>query len=132
MTVDLSTIELADDGRRPGPRLRRARAAPPPEQLKVCVNELGGWRNQVEFVLTGLDVEEKAAWVRAQLDGRITAVVGDLVDGAACPQPDAETEEGASAACCAAWSRTRTPTRSGKPSPRRRSSSPWRRTPASR
>ena len=25
----------------------------PPERLKVCVNELGGWRNSVELVLTG-------------------------------------------------------------------------------
>ena len=36
------------------------RGEAPPERLKVCVNELGGFRNQVEFVLTGLDVEEKA------------------------------------------------------------------------
>ena len=45
----------------------------PPERLKVCVNELGGWRNQVELVLTGLDVEAKAAWVREQLGPRLTA-----------------------------------------------------------
>ena len=35
----------------------------PPEQLKVCVNELGGWRNTLELVITGLDVEAKADWV---------------------------------------------------------------------
>jgi hypothetical protein len=45
----------------------------PPERLKVCVNELGGWRNSVELVLTGLDVEAKAAWVRDQLGPRLTA-----------------------------------------------------------
>ena len=62
--------------RRPRLDPARARTAPtgspspasaataPPERLKVCVNELGGFRNQVEFVLTGLDIEEKAEWVR--------------------------------------------------------------------
>ena len=35
----------------------------------------------MEFVLTGLDIEEKAAWLRAQLDGRIECRIGDLVDG---------------------------------------------------
>ena len=49
------------------------------EQLKVCVNELGGFRNSMEFVLTGLDIEEKAAWVREQLEAaRLTAELGHL------------------------------------------------------
>ncbi len=46
------------------------RGSAPPERLKVGVNELGGYRNSVEFVLTGLDVEEKADWVRCQLAPR--------------------------------------------------------------
>jgi hypothetical protein len=29
--------------------------------VKVCLNLLGGWRNSMTFVLTGLDIEEKAA-----------------------------------------------------------------------
>lgn len=33
---------------------------PPPPDLKVAVNYLGGFRNQVTFVLTGLDIPEKA------------------------------------------------------------------------
>ena len=44
------------------------RGEAPPERLKVCVNELGGFRNTMEFVLTGLDIDAKADWVRAQLD----------------------------------------------------------------
>ena len=55
---------------RPGPdrvAITGVRGEPPPEQLKVCVNELGGFRNTVEFVLTGLDIEAKADWVREQL-----------------------------------------------------------------
>jgi len=34
--------------------------APPPGRLKACLNMLGGFRNRMEFVLTGLDVEAKA------------------------------------------------------------------------
>ena len=33
---------------------------PPPPTTKVCINYLGGHKNQMTFVLAGLDVEEKA------------------------------------------------------------------------
>ncbi len=94
VTVDLSTIELASDGP-DRVRVSGTRGLAPPPQLKVCVNELGGFRNQMEFVLTGLDLEEKAAWVRTQLDGRLTAASVTWSMGR-LPQPDADTEEGAS------------------------------------
>src|SRR5439155_25780787 len=38
-------------------RVAGVRGAPPPQELKVCLNTLGGFRNAVTFVLTGLDVE---------------------------------------------------------------------------
>ena len=38
---------------------------PPPSTLKVAMNELGGFRNDVAVALTGLDVEEKATVVEA-------------------------------------------------------------------
>jgi len=68
---------------------------PPPERLKVAVNELGGFRNQVELVLTGLDIEEKAEWVRAQLTPSLRAaeVVWSRVTP---PLVDADDEEAAS------------------------------------
>ena len=55
---------------RPGPSRDHGcpRRRLPRQTLKVCVNEHGGFRNAVEFVLTGLDMDAKAAWVRAQLD----------------------------------------------------------------
>ena len=43
------------------------RGEPPPATTKVCLNSLGGFRNATTFVLCGLDVEAKAALVRAQL-----------------------------------------------------------------
>ncbi|MDT0184658.1 acyclic terpene utilization AtuA family protein [Microbacterium sp. ARD31] len=67
----------------------------PPERLKVGVNELGGWRNSAEFVLTGLDVEAKAEWVRDQLGSRLTAAEVTWSD-VTPPPADAATEEAAS------------------------------------
>ncbi len=94
VTADLTTIELADDGE-DRVRVSGVRGQAPPAQLKVCVNELGGFRNQMEFVLTGLDIEAKAEWLRAQLEGRIHAASVTWSTGR-LPAPDSETEEGAS------------------------------------
>jgi hypothetical protein len=71
------------------------RGEAPPEQLKVCVNELGGFRNTVELVLTGLDIDAKADWVREQLTPVLTAKTVSWTR-TALPPPDADTEEGAS------------------------------------
>ncbi|MCB0893989.1 MAG: DUF1446 domain-containing protein [Nocardioidaceae bacterium] len=94
VTTHLDTITL----REVGPdrvEVSGVRGEAPPERLKVCVNELGGFRNAAEFVLTGLDIEAKADWVREQLSPSLTAaeVSWTLT---ALPQPDADTEEGAS------------------------------------
>ena len=43
-----------------------AKGEPPPPDLKVGVSHLGGFRNEVTFVLTGLDIELKAALVQEQ------------------------------------------------------------------
>lgn len=67
----------------------------PPEQLKVAVNTLGGYRNQVEFVLTGLDIDAKAEWLRSQLDPQLTAADVTWTQTPA-RGGDADTEEGAS------------------------------------
>ncbi len=38
-----------------------------PDDLKVCINYVGGYRNAMTFVLTGLDIEAKAALARDTL-----------------------------------------------------------------
>jgi Acyclic terpene utilisation family protein AtuA len=48
-------------------RLSGTRGTPPPQTLKVCMNFLGGYRNTMTLVLTGLDIEEKAAWAQDEL-----------------------------------------------------------------
>jgi hypothetical protein len=45
------------------------RGTPPPDTLKVAMNYRGGYRNTMTLVLTGLDIEEKAAWAQAELFG---------------------------------------------------------------
>jgi len=97
VTTDLASIRLADDGP-DRVRVSGVRGLAPPEQLKVCVNELGGWRNQMEFVLTGLDIDAKAAWLRTQLDARLAAGPPASVHWSLGSHPDAdpETEEAAS------------------------------------
>jgi hypothetical protein len=49
-------------------RLSGSRGHPAPEQVKVCINLLGGWRNTMTFVLTGLDIEAKAALTLQSLE----------------------------------------------------------------
>jgi Acyclic terpene utilisation family protein AtuA len=41
--------------------LHGTRGEPPPADLKVCLNHLGGYRNRASFVLSGLDIAAKAA-----------------------------------------------------------------------
>ena len=41
--------------------LSGAKGSPPPAGLKVAINMLGGYRNTVTMILTGLDIEAKAA-----------------------------------------------------------------------
>ncbi len=48
-------------------QLSGVRGEPAPPTLKVGVTELGGFRNEVTFVLTGLDIEAKASLVQRQL-----------------------------------------------------------------
>ena len=133
VTVLLDTIELAQAGE-DRVAVTGVRGEAPPALLKVCVNELGGFRNTVEFVLTGLDVDAKADWVREQLTaslGRPGAGDRRVVDAprsrTSTPRPRRPRP-----ACSAAPCRTRPPTRSAGPSRRRRSSWRWRRTPGSR
>ncbi|MFF4651608.1 acyclic terpene utilization AtuA family protein [Streptomyces sp. NPDC001380] len=70
VTTRLDTLRL----RQEGPdrvALTGVRGEAPPPALKVGLNRLGGWYNEVVLVLTGLDVEAKAALVREQLEAAL-------------------------------------------------------------
>ena len=44
-------------------RMHGIKGEPPPSTLKVCINRAGGFRNDVNICLTGLDIEAKAALI---------------------------------------------------------------------
>jgi hypothetical protein len=96
VTVDLASIRLAQEGA-DRVHISGVRGTAPPARLKVCVNELAGWRNQLELVVTGLDVDEKVAWVQTQLEARLDPRPA-VVDWSLSRRPaaDADTEEAAS------------------------------------
>ncbi|MFC4014535.1 acyclic terpene utilization AtuA family protein [Nonomuraea purpurea] len=56
------------------------RGEPPPDTLKVAVNYLGGYRNTMTLVLTGLDIEAKARAAQAAIWARIPRESFDEVD----------------------------------------------------
>ncbi|HEV3282062.1 MAG TPA: acyclic terpene utilization AtuA family protein [Acidimicrobiales bacterium] len=62
------TIRLDQEGE-DRVRISGVRGEPAPHDVKVSLNLLGGWRNAMTFVLTGLDIEEKAALTLRALDG---------------------------------------------------------------
>jgi hypothetical protein len=66
-TARFDSVSLASDGK-DRVRITGVRGEPPPPTVKVCLNNLGGYRNEATFVLVGLDIEEKARLVREQLD----------------------------------------------------------------
>ncbi|WP_038171786.1 acyclic terpene utilization AtuA family protein [Tomitella biformata] len=71
--------------------------APPPE-LKVSLNTIGGFRNEMIFVLTGLDIEAKAELAKSQLESWLTTRPAELTwTLARLDRPNAETQEQASA-----------------------------------
>ena len=70
VTTRLDTIQLRQDG--PDRVLvHGVQGEPPPTRTKVCINHLGGFKNRVSFLLTGTDIEAKAAWVERQLWQRL-------------------------------------------------------------
>ncbi|MGW4302191.1 acyclic terpene utilization AtuA family protein [Streptomyces sp. NPDC004646] len=98
VTARLDTVRLHQDGP-DRVRITGVRGEAPPPTLKVGLNRLGGFRNEVAFVLTGLDIEAKAALVREQMSDALAksppAETGwELVR---TDRSDADTEETATA-----------------------------------
>lgn len=100
VTARLDTVRLAQDGP-DRVRISGVRGEAPPPTLKVGLNRIGGWRNEVVFVLTGLDIEAKARLARDQVEDALDRNARRPRDVrwelARTDRADAGTEETASA-----------------------------------
>lgn len=97
VTLRMDSVSLSQDGP-DRVRVSGVRGEAPPPTLKVSLNSIGGFRNATSFVLTGLDIEAKAALVRSQLESHLPVRPAELVwTLARTDHPDADTEETASA-----------------------------------
>lgn len=97
VTARMDTIALSADGP-DRVRISGVVGEPPPPTLKVSLNSIGGFRNSMTFVLTGLDIEAKADLVRHQLEAALTVKPAEFEwTLARTDHPDADTEEAASA-----------------------------------
>ncbi|MEU0298961.1 acyclic terpene utilization AtuA family protein [Streptomyces sp. NPDC006175] len=100
VTARLDSVRLTQDGP-DRVRISGVRGEAPPPTLKVGLNRLGGWRNEVVFVLTGLDIEAKARLVREQLADALDRAGSKPAEVrwelARTDRADAATEETASA-----------------------------------
>jgi hypothetical protein len=97
VTLRIDSLSLDDEGP-DRVRISGVRGEPPPPTLKVSLNAVGGFRNAMTFVLTGLDIDAKADLVRRQLEANLTVKPAELEwTLARTDHPDADTEEAASA-----------------------------------
>ena len=98
VTARLDGIRLEADGP-DRVRISGVRGEAPPPTLKAGLCRIGGWRNEVVFVLTGLGIEAKADLVGAQMSRALAAQPPAEVRWtlARTDRPDAEVEQEASA-----------------------------------
>jgi hypothetical protein len=73
VTADFTSIRL-DQAGADRVSVSGVRGLPPPPTTKVCLNLVGGYRNSMTFLLTGLDIEAKARLVQRQLAPAVDGV----------------------------------------------------------
>ncbi|MGW2313184.1 acyclic terpene utilization AtuA family protein [Actinomadura luteofluorescens] len=102
VTTRFDTIALEQDGP-DRVRISGVRGVPPPPSTKVCLNHLGGHRNEMTFVLTGLDIEAKAELAKAQMEAAFAEARPARVEwtliGAPGPDPATQGEAAALLRC---------------------------------
>lgn len=100
VTARFETIELEQLGP-DRVRVSGTRGEAPPDTLKVAMNEMGGYRNSFTVALTGLNIEEKAAFAEAAFWDAcpFTAEDFDSIDArlVRTDKPDPQTQEEATA-----------------------------------
>ncbi|MFQ5416042.1 MAG: acyclic terpene utilization AtuA family protein [Myxococcota bacterium] len=96
VTTRFDTIEL-EQVRKDRVRIHGIQGEPPPATLKVCLNRAGGFRNDMNVCLTGLDIEEKAKLVEESFWEACPYSPGDFAQVTTrlmrSDKPDPETNE---------------------------------------
>lgn len=96
VTTRFDTIQLTEQGK-DRVRMHGVQGEPPPATLKVCINRPGGFRNEMNVCLTGLDIEEKAKLVEDSFWEACPFAPGDFAHMSTrlvrTDQPDPETNE---------------------------------------
>ena len=96
-TARLDSVQLTQQGP-DRVHISTATGEAPPDTVKVSLNHLAGLRNEVSVVLTGLDVDAKAALFEEQFRAALPTQPADLTFTLSrLDRPDAESEEQASA-----------------------------------
>lgn len=95
-TLRLDTVGVAEEGP-DRVRLTGAVGEPAPPRLKVSVNRLGGYRNEVTLHVTGLAIEAKTALLERQLRALAPAPAELDIRVERTDHPDADTQAAASA-----------------------------------
>nr|WP_257910371.1 acyclic terpene utilization AtuA family protein [Janibacter limosus] len=95
MRPDTITLEQQDTDR---VSMTGIRGEAPPPEVKVSLNSLGGFRNEMTMVLTGLDIEAKAELVERQFMSELTTSPAELTwTLARTDTPNAPTQQQAAA-----------------------------------
>jgi hypothetical protein len=77
VTTRFDTIQLKSAGR-DRVRIYGVQGQPPPATLKVCLNRVGGYRNEMNVALTGLDIEAMAALIEEAFWAACPVARGDF------------------------------------------------------
>ncbi len=96
VTAHFDTIQLGGQGP-DRVTLAGTRGSPPPADLKVALNMLGGYRNTMTMVITGLDIEAKAEHAEQLLFERLPQLEEVDVRLLRFDRPDAPANELATA-----------------------------------
>ncbi|GAB3128373.1 DUF1446 domain-containing protein [Tsukamurella serpentis] len=106
VTLRLDSVALAQAGA-DRVAVRGVRGEAPPHTTKVATTALGGFRNEISFLLTGLQIERKAELLQGQLRANLDPAPSELQFRLArTDHRDAPTEAAASATLTAvAWDR---------------------------
>jgi len=110
VVAHFDTIRLEQDGP-DRVRISGTRGSPPPATAKVAINFLGGYRNTMTLVLTGLDIEEKAVWAGRSCLPSWAAATSSPTSMSGCCASTGPTRPRTSRPPRTCGSRSRTPTR---------------------